>query len=363
MSTVTKDKGMGRMIVVMKLAASSDEVEKVETQLVQMGFVPHRIQGVERTVIGAVGEQKISFPTGLEILPGVEKVVPISAPYKLVSREVKVKNSVIEIGDLPVGGSGLVVMAGPCAVESRTQMLTVARQVKKAGAQVLRGGAFKPRTSPYSFQGLEQGGLEILAMAREETGLKIVTEVLNPQDVDLVSRYADILQVGARNMQNFSLLRELGRSGKPVLLKRGLAATVEEWLMAAEYILAENNFRVILCERGIRTFESSTRSTLDISAVPQVKHLSHLPVFVDPCHAGGTWRLTLPLAQAAIAAGADGLLVEVHHNPAEALCDGLQSLTPENFHKLMDGVARVAAAVDRFLFPGCENDPAVEVQV
>lgn len=337
------------MIVVMQPAARPEAVEKVESHLARLGFVPHRIQGVERIVIGAIGEQKISFPTGLEILPGVEKVVPISAPYKLVSREVKNEDSVIAVGELLIGGPELVIMAGPCAVESMEQLRTVAAGVKRAGARALRGGAFKPRTSPYSFQGLERDGLKMLACAREETGLKIVTEVLNPGDVELVSRYADILQVGARNMQNFSLLKELGRSGKPVLLKRGLAATVEEWLMAAEYILAENNFRVILCERGIRTFEVSTRSTLDLSSIPQVKRLSHLPVIADPCHAAGSWRLALPLARAAVAAGADGLLVEVHHNPAAALCDGPQSLTLKNFARLVVETARVAAAVDRFL--------------
>lgn len=335
------------MIVVMKQSAGPEAIEGVEKQLERMGFMPHRIQGVERTVIGAVGEQKISFPTGLEILPGVEKVVPITAPYKLVSREVKPDDSVVRVGDLLVGGREVVIMAGPCAVESEERLITIARRVKQAGGRVLRGGAFKPRTSPYSFHGLEKEGLIMLARAREATGLPVVTEVLNPQDVDLVARYADILQVGARNMQNFSLLRELGRCGKPVLLKRGLAATVDEWLMAAEYILAENNYRVILCERGIRTFESSTRSTLDISAIPQVKHLAHLPVLVDPCHSGGSWRLALPLSRAAVAAGADGLLVEVHDNPAEAFCDGPQSLTPDNFGRLVEEVSRLAAAMNR----------------
>ncbi|MEW5785108.1 MAG: 3-deoxy-7-phosphoheptulonate synthase [Bacillota bacterium] len=339
------------MIIVMKHSAGPAEIAQVEADLIKIGFAPHRIQGVERVVIGAVGEQKLPFPLGLEILPGVEKVVPITAPYKLVSRQVIVEDSIIQIDDLSIGGADLVIMAGPCAVESEKQLLTIARRVKEGGAQVLRGGAFKPRSSPYSFQGLEREGLLLLEQARLETGLKVVTEVLNPQDVELVARYADIIQVGARNMQNYSLLRELGRSDKPVLLKRGLAATVEEWLMAAEYILAEKNYRVILCERGIRTFETSTRSTLDISAIAQVKQLSHLPVIADPCHSGGSWRLALPLAQAAVAAGADGLLVEVHHSPSEALCDGPQSLTPENFSRLVEGVARVAGAVDRKYSP------------
>ena len=339
------------MIVIMKQAATEAEIAGVESDLKRMGFMPHRIQGVERVVIGAVGKQTVAFPVGLETMPGVEKLVPVTAPYKLVSRQFIETNSIVQAGDLLVGGRELVIMAGPCAVESEEQLLTIARHVKAAGARVLRGGAFKPRTSPYSFQGLELEGLKMLAQARSETGLKIVTEVLNPQDVELVSSYADILQVGARNMQNFSLLRELGRNGKPVLLKRGLAATVEEWLMAAEYILAEGNDQVILCERGIRTFETATRGTLDVSAIAMVKQLSHLPVIADPCHSGGHWNLVLPLAMAAVAAGADGLLVEVHHSPREALCDGPQSLTPANFRRLVEGVGRVAAAVERSLQP------------
>lgn len=288
-------------------------------------------------------------------------MIPIKAPYKLVSRESKEQPTVVEVGDLQVGGPELVIMAGPCAVENEDQLLTVARQVSALGAQVLRGGAFKPRSSPYSFQGLEREGLRMLDRARAETGLKVVTEVLNPQDVDLVAGHSDIIQVGARNMQNFSLLKELGRAGKPVLLKRGLAATIEEWLMAAEYILAEGNYRVILCERGIRTFETSTRSTLDISAVPQVKHLSHLPVIVDPCHSSGIWRLVAPLSKAAIAAGADGLMIEVHHRPAEALCDGPQSLTPANFSYLLDEMAVIAAAVGRRIAAAAKSAVAVGV--
>lgn len=335
------------MIVVMKQNAQAEEIEKVEERLVEMGYGPHRIQGTGRVVIGAVGEQKVVFPTGLEVLAGVERVVPITAPYKLVSRQAKETNSVIRIGDLEIGGKELIFMAGPCAVENEDQLLTIARLVKASGAQVLRGGAFKPRSSPYSFQGLELQGLKMLDQARQETGLKIVTEVLNPQEVELVAGYTDIIQVGARNMQNFSLLREVGRSGMPVLLKRGLAATLEEWLMAAEYVLAENNFQVMLCERGIRTFETSTRSTLDISAIPQAKELSHLPIIVDPCHSSGRWRLAAPLSKAAVAAGADGLLIEVHHKPAEALCDGPQSLTPENFDHLLAVVNPIAAAVGR----------------
>ncbi len=341
------------MIVVMKQNAQSGEVEGVEEKLVEMGFSPHRIQGKERVVIGAVGDRKVVFPTGLEVLPGVERVVPISAPYKLVSREVKETDSIVRVGDLEIGGRELVFMAGPCAVENEEQLMTIARSVKAAGARVLRGGAFKPRSSPYSFQGLEAEGLKMLDLAASETGLKIVTEVLNPQEVELVAGHTDILQVGARNMQNFPLLREVGRSKKPVMLKRGLAATVEEWLMAAEYILAENNFQVMLCERGIRTFETATRSTFDISAIPLARELSHLPVIADPCHSSGTWRLATPLSQAAVAAGADGLLIEVHHKPAEALCDGPQSLTPENFEKLIGAVAPVAAALKRTMPKAC----------
>lgn len=334
------------MIVIMETKATREQVRAVEEGLFSMGFKPHLIQGVERIVIGAVGESREELPSVLEVLPGVEKVMAITAPYKLVSRQVKPDDSIVKVGGLEVGGGKLAFMAGPCAVESLDQLLTIARQVKEAGAAVLRGGAFKPRTSPYSFQGLEIEGLKMLSRAAEETGLKVVTEVLNPGDVETVSRYADILQVGARNMQNFQLLKELGRSQKPVLLKRGMASTVEEWLMAAEYILAEKNFRVILCERGIRTFENSTRSTLDISAIPQVKRLSHLPVIVDPSHSGGNWRLVFPLARAAVAAGADGLLVEVHHNPAEAMCDGPQSLTPGNFINLVEETLCIHHAVN-----------------
>ncbi len=340
------------MIVVMQTAAEKEQVEGVETKLAGMGFAPHRIQGTGRVVIGAVGESKIVFPTGLEVLPGVEKVVPISAPYKLVSREVKENGSIVKIGDIRIGGDEIVVMAGPCAVESEEQLMTIAGLVKAAGAQVLRGGAYKPRSSPYSFQGLELDGLKMLNRAREETGLKIVTEVLNPQEVELVADYTDVIQIGARNMQNFSLLREVGRTGMPVMLKRGLAATLEEWLMAAEYILAEDNFQVILCERGIRTFETSTRSTLDISAIPQAKSMTHLPVIADPCHSSGTWRLASPLSRAAIAAGADGLLIEVHHQPSEALCDGPQSLAPEKFSRLLFSLQPVAEAVGRRVCTG-----------
>lgn len=323
------------MIVVMKLDASSEEISVVKSRLEGLGFKIHPIHGVKRLVLGAVGDKRTISTLNLESYPGVEKVVPIMKPYKMVSREVKEENSVVRVGTVEIGGPDIVIMAGPCAVESEEQVMTAARWVKDSGGHILRGGAFKPRTSPYSFQGLEEEGLKILAKAREETGLPIVTEVINPQDVELVASYADILQVGSRNMQNFALLKAVGMAGRPVMLKRGMCSTIEEWLMAAEYIIAEDNYNIILCERGIRTYETYTRNTLDISAVPVVKSLSHLPVIVDPCHSTGNWRLVSPLSKASIAVGADGLLIEVHPNPPEALCDGQQSLSPKNFQRLM----------------------------
>ncbi|HHX77576.1 MAG TPA: 3-deoxy-7-phosphoheptulonate synthase, partial [Firmicutes bacterium] len=290
-------------------------------------------------------------PAWLNTLPGVLKVMPVLHPYKLVSREVKEEDTLVRIRNVVIGGKEIVVMAGPCAVESEEQLLKTARAVKEKGAKILRGGAFKPRTSPYKFQGMAEEGLKLLREAAGETGLLIVTEVLTPSEVELVGRYSDILQIGARNMQNYPLLKEAGMSGKPVLLKRGMAASLEEWLMAAEYIMAEGNYDVILCERGIRTFETATRYTLDISAVPLVKRLSHLPVVVDPSHSAGDWRLVPSLSRAAVAAGADGLLIEVHPDPPRALCDGPQSLTPERFGSLMAELSPVAAAVGRAL-PG-----------
>lgn len=335
------------MIVVMKLEASPQEVSAVKSRLESLGFKIHPIHGVKRLVLGAVGDKRMISSLNLETFPGVEKVVPIMKPYKMVSREVKEENSVVRVGDVEIGGEQLVVMAGPCAVETKEQLIDVARKIKNMGGHILRGGAFKPRTSPYSFQGLEEDGLRILVEARAETGLPIVTEVINPQDVELVADYADMLQVGSRNMQNFALLKAVGLSGKPVLLKRGFAATIEEWLMAAEYILAEDNYNVVLCERGIRTFETYTRNTLDISAVPVVKGLSHLPVIVDPSHSAGDWRLVNSLSRASVAAGADGILVEVHPNPAEALCDGPQSLTPRKFQKLISDLRPFVKAAGR----------------
>lgn len=339
------------MVIVMKLEATEKDISRVEEKLAEYGFRSHVIRGVERIVIGAVGEKKREvIMDSLEMIPQVEKVVPIMSPYKLVSHAVKKEKTLIDLGDgVVIGGEEIIVMAGPCAVENEQNLCEVAEKVAAAGAKVLRGGAFKPRTSPYSFQGLEEKGLELMARARERTGLKIVTEVVNSHDVPLVAAYADILQVGARNMQNFTLLRELGKQNRPVLLKRGLAATIEEWLMAAEYILSEGNYNVILCERGIRTFERYTRNTLDVSAIPLANIYSHLPVIADPSHSGGDRRLVPALSRAAIAAGADGLLVEVHPYPEQALCDGPQSLTPQDFSLLMVGLQQIAHACGRSL--------------
>jgi 3-deoxy-7-phosphoheptulonate synthase len=337
------------MIVVMNPGVSQADIDMVTSKLKELGFGVHLSQGEHRTIIGAIGDRKKALSSGLEALPCVEKIVPISQPFKLVSRDFKAENSVYNVGGVEIGGDKLVVMAGPCAVESREQLLEAARQVKAGGATILRGGAFKPRTSPYSFQGLEEEGLKFLAQAREETGLLIVTEVMNQHTVDMVAEYADILQVGARSMQNFYLLKEIGRTDKPVLLKRGLSATIEEWLMAAEYIMSEGNYRVILCERGIRTFETYTRNTLDLSCVPVIKRLSHLPIFVDPSHGTGSWHWVPAMSKAALAAGADGLIVEVHPNPAEAMSDGPQSLNPENFKSLMSSLKDLAPVLGRQL--------------
>jgi len=335
------------MIIVMDHQASDDNIEAVITRLEKAGFQIHLSQGVERTIIGAIGDKTRLGDLGLEAMPGVEKVVPILQPYKLASRAFHEEGTVIKVGGLEIGGDTIHVIAGPCAVESREQLLETAKIVKKAGATLLRGGAFKPRTSPYSFQGLEEEGLKFLAEAREVTGLLVVTEVMDVRTLPMVAEYADILQIGARNMQNFFLLREAAKVDKPVLLKRGPSATYEEWLMAAEYIMSGGNYNVILCERGIRSFENYTRNTLDLCAVPVVKHLSHLPVIVDPSHAIGRWRFVPTMAKAAIAAGADGLLIEVHPNPPEALCDGPQSLTPANFTAMMSDLKQLSAAIGR----------------
>ncbi len=337
------------MIVVMQQKATAKQVGGVIKKIEELGFKPHMSQGEEKTIIGLVGSDRHVDPLVFTILPGVEQVVPILRPFKLASREFKPKNSVININGLKIGEDKVIVMAGPCAVESKEQVLETALAVQKAGAKILRGGAFKPRTSPYSFQGLGKEGLEILGYAKEKTGLAVVTEVLEPKDVSLVSQYADILQIGARNMQNFALLEEVGRVNKPVLLKRGMSSTLEELLLSAEYILSQGNYNVILCERGIRTFEKYTRNTVDISAVPVIKKLGHLPVIVDPSHSTGQRYLVNPISKAAVAAGADGLIVEVHPHPDKALCDGYQSLTFQEFEKLMKELKAITEAVGRAL--------------
>jgi 3-deoxy-7-phosphoheptulonate synthase len=337
------------MIIVMRMGATEGEIGDVVKRVEGLGFQAHLSQGVERTIIGVIGDERTLIPQKLEMLEGVERVMRVLHPFKLASRDFQPEDSVFTLDGVTIGGEEIVVMAGPCAVESREQILEAAWAVKEAGAKVLRGGAFKPRTSPYSFQGLGQEGLELLAEAGEATGLLVVTEVMAPHDVPLVAQYADILQVGARNMQNYSLLHAAGEYGHPVLLKRGMMSTLEELLMAAEYILSHGNYRIILCERGIRTFERYTRNTLDINAVPVIKKLSHLPIIVDPSHSTGKWDLVGAASKAAIAAGADGLIIEVHPHPEEALSDGSQSLKPRHFATLMEELRRVAAAVDRKL--------------
>ncbi len=305
-------------------------------------------RGAERTVIGLIGPEDKLQIVPLEVFPGVEKVMPVLAPYKLVSREVKPEGSKVKVGrDVVIGGKKAVVMAGPCSIEGYDMLLSIGRQVKAAGATVLRGGAFKPRSSPYDFQGMGEEGLRILSAVGKEVGIATVTEVMDPRDVALVCEYADMLQIGARNMQNFSLLKEVGKARKPVLLKRGISSTIKEWFMSAEYILAQGNFDVILCERGIRTFETETRNTLDINAVPVVKQKSHLPIIIDPSHGTGRWGLVSSIAKAGIAAGADGVVVEVHENPEEAWSDGAQSLKIDNFQQLMKELSAVANAVGR----------------
>jgi len=337
------------MIVVMKAGSQDKEINVVMDRLHSLGLQGHLSRGVERTVIGVVGVTAAmpDLRERLELVPGVSEVVPISKPFKLSSREFKPEDTVIDVGGVKIGGKELVVMAGPCAAETREQVMSTARAVKAAGANILRGGAFKPSTSPYSFRGLGEEGLKMLAEAKEENGLPLITEVLTPQDVELVVRYADILQVGARNMQNFVLLDEVGQANKPVMLKRGISATIQEWLLAAEYILAQGDRQVMLCERGIRTFETYTRNTMDVSAIPIIHKETHLPIIADPSHGTGKWNLVMPLALASVAAGADGLMIEVHPTPDTALKDGAQSLTFDHFGELMSKVAPVAKAVGR----------------
>jgi 3-deoxy-7-phosphoheptulonate synthase len=337
------------MIIVMSTGATEQETEAVIEKVHSFGLRTHPIYGVQKTVIGIVGDDKTRVVENMQGMPGIEDIIPILQPYKFAGREAHPDNTVIEVGGSTVGGSAIAVIAGPCAVESEESLLRIARRVKKAGAQILRGGAFKPRTSPYSFQGLGEEGLKYLAEAREETGLPIITEITDPRNIDLVCSYADILQVGARNMQNFVLLTEVGKSGHPTMLKRGPSSTVKDLLLAAEYVIIEGNREVILCERGISTFESYTRNTLDLSAVPVIKHLSHLPVIVDPAHATGRNHLIEPMSLAAVAAGADGIMVEVHDNPDAALCDGPQALTLEQFDAMMDKLRSIAPIVGREL--------------
>jgi len=334
------------MLIVMKNNATPDQVQAVETVIRSLGYTPQPVPGVQRTTICVLGNTGRVDSSQIEVMPGVWEVIHVTKPFKLVSREGK-ERTVVRVGGAAFGGDGFPVIAGPCAVEDRARFLEVAEAVKEAGATVLRGGAYKPRTSPYAFQGLGEEGLRILAEAREKTGLPVCTEVMDTDTVELVSEYSDIVQIGARNMHNFSLLRRVGRQPKPVLLKRGLSATINELLMAAEYIVSEGNWNVILCERGIRTFEEQTRNTLDLSAIPIIHELSHLPIIVDPSHASGRWDSVIPLARAAVAVGADGLIVEVHQNPAMALSDGPQSLKPEKFAGLMRDIRTIAASVGR----------------
>ncbi len=335
------------MIVVMQVDCTDEDIQGVEGHLARRGLQGHLSKGMERTVIGVLGQTFPELRDELELLAGVREVVPISRPYKLSSREFQPTSTTIQVGPATIGGGELVIMAGPCAVESEEQVLATARVVKEVGGKVLRGGAFKPRSSPYSFRGMGEEGLKYLAAARDETGLPIITEVMDTRDVELVSRHADILQIGTRNMQNFALLDEVGLSGKPTMLKRGFSATYEDWLLAAEYILSKGNKQLMLCERGIRTFETYTRNTLDVVAIPAIKRLSHLPIIADPSHGTGKWYLVTPAGLAAVAAGADGLLIEVHPNPDMALSDGAQSLNFENFRKMASLVAAVRKATEQ----------------
>jgi 3-deoxy-7-phosphoheptulonate synthase len=335
------------MLIVMDAAASPEDIARVVDTVQSLGLQAHPIPGAQRTAIGITGNRGAVDRGAFENLPGVTEVIPVSAPYKLVSREAKRENTVVSVAGVTVGGEKLAVAAGPCAIESEARALEIGRRVREAGANLYRGGAFKPRTSPYSFQGLGAEGLKILSRVRAETGLPIVTEVLDTETAELVAEHADCLQVGARNMQNFSLLKRLGRIRKPVLLKRGMAATIEELLLSAEYLLAEGNYDVILCERGVRTFADHTRNTLDLSAVPYVQRISHLPIVVDPSHGTGKRAKVLPLSRAAVAAGADGLLIEVHDSPEQALSDGPQAILPEMFGELVTQLRKLAPVVGR----------------
>ena len=333
------------MIIVMSHQASTAQVDAVVEKIGELGLTPELSKGEDRSIIGVIGGNAYAYREAFAHLPGIQEIVQITKPYKLASREWKTRDTVIRIGDVSIGGDEVVMMAGPCSVKGVEMLMETARHVASQGAKILRGGAFKPRTSPYSFQGLGEDGLKMLARAREETGLKVITEVVTPGDVELVTRYADILQIGTRNMQNYTLLQEAGRSGHPVMLKRGMSSTIEEWLLAAEYLLSQGNRNVMLCERGIRTFEPATRFTLDINAVPLVRELSHLPVIVDPSQGTGRWSLVSPLALASVAAGANGLIVEVHPHPDDALSDGAQSLDFPTFDRLMADLQRLTGVL------------------
>jgi len=335
------------MLVIMDIRATEEDIQRVKTRICELGYKPHPIPGANRLAIGVTGNRGIEDRIYLEGLPGVQQVIPVTKPYKLASREIKPENTIVDVSGVRFGDGGLVMIAGPCAVESRDQTLRIAEQVASRGAHMLRGGAYKPRTSPYTFQGLGEPGLEILAEAREQTGLPVVTEVLNPSLASLVARYADMLQIGTRNMQNFELLKEVGKLGKPVLMKRGMSATLDETLMSAEYLMSHGTHDVVVCERGVRTFASHGRNALDVSVIPALKKVSHLPVIVDPSHASGDRSSVIPLALAGVGAGADGLIVEVHDDPDHAFVDGPQALLPADFRELMGLLEKVAVALGR----------------
>jgi len=335
------------MIIVMKKGSSAKQISSVVARVEAAGYRVNLSEGEERTIIGVIGDDRPIDRTHFEMLDGVEKTVPILKPFKMASRDMHPHDTIVSLDGVKIGGPQIIIMAGPCSVETRTQIIETALAVKEAGAQVLRGGAYKPRSSPYSFQGLGEEGLELLAEAREASGLPFVTEVMAPEQVSLVTRYTDMLQIGARNMQNYALLQAVGKVSCPILLKRGMMSTIEEWLMSAEYILSSGNPRVALCERGIRTFERYTRNTTDINAIPVIKEMSHLPVILDPSHGTGKWEYVTAVARAGIAAGADGLIIEVHPHPEEAWSDGAQSLTPERFAKLVTQVRKIAEDVER----------------
>jgi 3-deoxy-7-phosphoheptulonate synthase len=335
------------MIIVLRPDVTKEQLDHIIEKIKSLGLKLHTSKGTERTILGVIGDETVLEGQPIEVLPGVERVMPILKPYKLVSREFRKEDTIIDVDGIKIGGKEIQIIAGPCSIETQELLFDAAKKVKKAGARFLRGGAFKPRTSPYTFQGLGEEGLNFLTEARKKTGMPVVTEIMDPRDIDIIYQNTDIIQIGARNMQNFRLLTEVGKTDKPILLKRGLSATIKEFLMSAEYIAAEGNQRIILCERGIRTFETAVRNTLDLSAVPVLKEETHLPVIVDPSHAVGRWSMVAPLAKAAIAVGADGLMIEVHADPENALCDGEQSLKPNKFASLMKELKKIAEAIGR----------------